>query len=98
MQTNDTIVITFQDRLKPEQRSEAKHYAECAFPGKTVVILDGGTMAGTVGQAAMLERIEAKLDAFLAALAEDDDDLEPEYDLDGNPIENGERNQNESLD
>ena len=44
-----------------------------------------------------LDRIEAKLDALLEALAEEDDD-EPQYDLDGNLIENFEHDDNESLD
>lgn len=44
-----------------------------------------------------LDRIEAKLDALLEALAEEDED-EPQYDLDGNLIESGERDDNESLD
>ena len=44
-----------------------------------------------------LDRIEAKLDALLEALAEEDDD-EPQYDLDGNLIEDRERDQSESLD
>lgn len=33
-----------------------------------------------------LDRIEAKLDALLVALAEDDDDARPKFDLDGEPI------------
>lgn len=44
-----------------------------------------------------LDRIEAKLDALLDALADEGDD-EPQYDLDGNLIENFERDDNESLD
>lgn len=46
-----------------------------------------------------LDRIEAKLNALLEALAdEDEDEGEPQYDLDGNLIETSERDDNESLD
>ena len=45
-----------------------------------------------------LDRIEAKLDALLDALADEGGDDEPQYDLDGNLIEGGERDENESLD
>lgn len=45
-----------------------------------------------------LDRIEAKLDALLDALADEGDEDEPQYDLDGNLIENVERDENESLD
>ncbi|NYT25393.1 hypothetical protein H0A73_17470 [Alcaligenaceae bacterium] len=44
-----------------------------------------------------LDRIEAKLDALLEALAEEDED-EPQYDLDGNLMEGGERDESQSLD
>lgn len=44
------------------------------------------------------KRIEAKLDALLEAVAEEDDEEEQQFDLDGNPLEIVERNQNESLD
>ena len=43
-------------------------------------------------------RIESKLDALLDALADEGDDDEPQYDLDGNLIENFERDDNDSLD
>lgn len=43
------------------------------------------------------QRIEAKLGALLEALV-DEDEYEPQYDLDGNLIEGGERDENESLD
>lgn len=43
------------------------------------------------------KRIEAKLDALLDALSEEDDD-EPQYDLDGNLMEGGERDESQSLD
>jgi hypothetical protein len=39
-----------------------------------------------------LDRIEAKLDALLAALAEDEPEQEQQFDLDGNEIEQGEDN------
>ena len=43
---------------------------------------------------AQLDRIEAKLDALLEALA---DEEEQQFDLDGNPLEGGERDETESL-
>lgn len=45
-----------------------------------------------------LDRIEAKLDALLDALADEYDEEEQQFDLDGNLIEGGERDENESLD
>jgi len=44
-----------------------------------------------------LDRIEAKLDALLEALAEEGDEEEQQYDLDGNLVDGGERDQSESL-
>lgn len=43
-----------------------------------------------------LVRIEAKLDAFIKALAEDDGVPEDQHDLDGRPA-GGERDQSQSL-
>lgn len=45
-----------------------------------------------------LGRIEAGHALLVEALAEEGEDFEPEYDLDGNLVEGGERNENESLD
>lgn len=44
-----------------------------------------------------LDRIEAKVDALIAALT-DEGGYEPEYDLDGNLVEGGERDPDKSLD
>lgn len=43
-----------------------------------------------------LDRIEAKLDALMEALAEEGEE-EEQYDLDGNLVDGGERDQSESL-
>ena len=43
------------------------------------------------------KRIEAKLDALLEALAEDAEEDEQQFDLDGNLIDNTERDENEPL-
>ncbi|TCU97315.1 hypothetical protein EV686_106198 [Paracandidimonas soli] len=45
-----------------------------------------------------LDRIEAKLDALLDILAEDVGDEGVRYDLDGNPLKGGERDETQSLD
>ncbi|NGR09396.1 hypothetical protein G5B41_17790 [bacterium SGD-2] len=45
-----------------------------------------------------LGRITASLDLLVEALADEGDDDEPQFDLDGNLIENFERDDNESLD
>ena len=44
-----------------------------------------------------LDRIEAKLDALLEALAEEGEEEEQQYDLDGNLIEVGEQDASGSL-
>lgn len=45
-----------------------------------------------------LDRIEAKLDALLDALADEYDEEDQQLDLDGNPLDDVERDANESLD
>lgn len=43
-----------------------------------------------------IDRIEAKLDALIEALAEDDAQEDPAFDLEGQPL-GGERDQNQEL-
>jgi len=39
-----------------------------------------------MNQPTQLDRIEAKLDILIQALGEEDQEFEPGYDLDGNPL------------
>lgn len=93
---DSTIVISVPKYLKVDQRHDIQIIAKKAFPGRRVFVADGGVTVSEVGHAEQLDRIEAKLDALLDALADEGD--EPQYDLDGNLIEGGERDENESLD
>lgn len=45
-----------------------------------------------------LDRIEDKLDALIDALADEYDEEDQQFDLDGNPLGDVERDANESLD
>ena len=92
-----TIVVYIQRHVRSDHRQHLKEIVQKAFPGRRVLIADGGMQVREVGIEEKLDRIEAKLDALLDALAEDEDD-EPQFDLDGNLIENFERDDNESLD
>lgn len=60
-----------------------------------LMMLGPGEVAGHV-RPSQLDRIEAKLDALLDALAEDDDEQEAGVDLDGNAV-GGERDEGETL-
>lgn len=93
---DSTIVVSVPQRLKGSQRQKLREIAERAFPGRRLMIVDGGIEVSDAGRSAQMDRIEAKLDALLEALADEDD--EPQFDLDGNLVENFERDDNESLD
>lgn len=95
---DSTIVVSVPQHLKGSQRQKLREIAERAFPGRRLMIVDGGIEVSDAGRSAQMDRIEAKLDALLDALADEGDDDEPQYDLDGNLIEGGERDENESLD
>lgn len=44
-----------------------------------------------------IARLEAKVDALIEALADEGDEEEEQYDLDGNLIDSAERDENEPL-
>jgi hypothetical protein len=93
-----TIVVSIQHHIKSDQRQRFKELVQGAFPGRNLFIAEGGMTVSEVGRSAQLDRIEAKLDALLGALVEEGPDEEPQYDLDGNLIEGGERDETQSLD
>lgn len=86
VESEATIVVSIQQILKGDQRQQFREIVQQAFPDRRVFIAEGGMQVSEVGQAEKLDRIEAKLDALLDALAEEDEE-EPQYDLDGNLIE-----------
>lgn len=53
------------------------------------------TVCGFTAEISQVDRIEAKLDSLIAALA-DEQDEKPQVDLDGNPVP-GERDQSQAL-
>lgn len=89
------IVVSTPHHISSDQRQHLKEIVRKAFPGRRVLIADGGMQVREVGIEEKLDRIEAKLDALIEALAEDDEQ-EESFDLDGNPI-GGQRDTTESL-
>ena len=77
------LVPEAEQSLWPEERDELLKRLSIAFPGRRVVVLEGGMR---VSRHEQMDRIEAKLDRLLSALAEDEQDDEQGHDLEGNPL------------
>ncbi len=92
-----TVVVSVPEHLKHDQIEQVRAIAEAAFPGRRLMIAHGGIQVSEFGRSEQMDRIEAKLDALLEALAEEGDGEEPQHDLDGNLIEGGERDETASL-
>lgn len=93
----DTIVITVPHHLSLGQRDALRASIDRNLPGRNVFVAEGGMQVSVLGQVERLARIEEKLDALLEALAEEDE-AQDKFDLDGRPLDGGERDQNQSLD
>lgn len=76
----EPVVIESDLRLTAQQAADLYENARHAWPGRKVVVLDKGIR---VSRDEQLDRIEAKLDRLLEALAEEEDDS-PTHDLEGN--------------
>lgn len=84
----DTIAICSPSILGQEARERILALAKTQFPNNVCVVLDGGLTIGVVGQQEQMDRIEAKLDILIDALAEEGEE-EQAFDLDGNPLPDG---------
>ena len=72
---DDRIVLETPDVLSDQQTVALREAAEQAFPGKQIIILAGGLRMANLSEE-RLDRIEAKLDALHALLADEDDEAQ----------------------
>lgn len=93
---DDVVVISFPGYLTQDQRTSINEWAKGSFPSNKVMVMEAGATLGTLGNDDRMQRIEAKLDSLIAALAEDDPEQEPGVDLDGNDV-GGERDTTQTL-
>lgn len=79
---DEPVVIEVDRTLSHDQRIRIMNQAWEAWPERKVIVLEQGMR---INRDERLDRIEAKLDALIQALAEDDEDR-PTHDLDGHEI------------
>lgn len=91
------LVIEYEHAVSHETLKRlteaAQNMVKDALPGVKVMVIGDG---GRVSNSAQLDRIEAKLDALVAALAEEDGEGGPTHDLEGRPVP-PDRNPEETL-
>ncbi|MDQ2139574.1 hypothetical protein RBI14_15520 [Alcaligenaceae bacterium B3P038] len=63
----DTLVLSYAEVLRPEQRQAIQQRFQQHYPNHRVVILDGGGQISLLSRDERLTRIEAKLDALIKA-------------------------------
>lgn len=90
------LVITTPQTLSYETARRLREEVQNMLPGRKVLLLSDGLQIHAIDNQAMLVRIESKLDALLAALAEDEEPEADAFDLDGNLLA-GERDQSQAL-
>lgn len=89
------LVLTVPYALTVAQAEGLRAHLDRELPGRKVLVLGNGMRLGRIGDSEQLDRIERKLDTLIKALADDDDD-EPQYTLDGDPMP-GEREEGAPL-
>ncbi|EJO27469.1 hypothetical protein [Achromobacter marplatensis] len=91
------VVLAYPSSLSDDRTETIKRqWAEAGLPGKLVVLSEGATMS-VLGRDERLDRIEAKIDALLDALADEGEEMEqPELTLDGEAV-GGERDDTQPL-
>lgn len=80
----EDIAICYQQILSLSQRESISHAVQECFPGRRVIVLDGGAKVENIGISNRLHQIEEKLDCLISCLAEFDKDQTPLTDMDGN--------------
>lgn len=93
----EIVVLAYPSSLSSDETEAIKRqWAEAGLPGKLVVLSEGATMS-VLGRDERLDRIEAKIDALLDALADEGEEMEqPELTLDGEAV-GGERDDTQPL-
>lgn len=93
----EIVVLSYPCAVHADQAEAIKqHWAEAGLPGKLVVLSDDAKLS-VLGRDEQLDRIEAKLDALLAALADEGEEMgQPELTLDGHAA-GGERDDSQPL-
>lgn len=93
----EIVVLSYQGSVSEEQaHALKKKWSEAGMPGELIVLCEGATLS-VLGRDEKLDRIEAKLDALLEALADEGEEMEqPELTLDGEAV-GGERDDTQPL-
>lgn len=90
------IAIVLEKTLSTQQRETFIEHLKESYPGKKFLILPAGSKVIDFGGESRLKRIEAKLDALILALSDDEQGDEPQFTLDGEAVPS-ERDQDEML-
>jgi len=91
------VILQLTGCLTPQQTANVANQARQAFPDRRVVVLPHGV---AVSHSEQLDRIEQKLDTLIAALADEQEDLEEQHHLvtlDGDTLAASDRDQTQSL-
>jgi len=79
------VAVMFNNILSIDQMKNIRDSLSAQFPDRRFLVLDGGATVASISPD-QLDRIEAKLDALLEALAQEEDEPLQAFDLDGNPV------------
>lgn len=96
LKDGDTVVLLTDRLLTQEQVQRITNSLLSTFPRNKAVVMQDGMKLGVMGNDDRLDRIEQKLDLLIAALAEDQEDQEQGFDLEGNEL-GKERDDTQSL-
>jgi hypothetical protein len=103
LEDDDVLVVTVPVALDDRTAAHIRTYLEACFPGRRVLVMDGGTQIQPLGQHRHLQRIEAalasvqaQLSTLLRALAEEDEPAAA-HTLDGDLFSTRERDPSQPL-
>jgi len=92
----DIVVLSLPGPASGEQVEQIKQYwAAEGLPGKLVVLSDGASLS-VLGRDEQLDRIESLLTTLVESLAEEGEEGQQEYTLDGEAV-GGERDDSQPL-
>lgn len=92
----EVVVISFPCALHVEQvEGIRRDWAEAGLPGKLVVLTDGAKLS-VLGRDEQLDRIESLLTTLVESLADEGEEEQQEYTLDGEAV-GGERDDSQPL-
>lgn len=92
----EIVVLSLPGPVSGEQVEQIKQYwAAEGLPGKLVVVSDGASLS-VLGRDEQLDRIESLLTTLVESLAEEGEEGQQEYTLDGEAV-GGERDDSQPL-